>query len=101
MLKLGVGYALAPLTDLYLQLNAIAERERADGDARGDFDQTTQLDIALRRRNLAGVGGLDLRAGIRNLLDERLEYPSPAGTYPDDYPYSDGAELWLQLVYRP
>ncbi len=101
MLKLGIGYALAPLTDLYVQLNAISERERADGDTRDDFDQSTQLDIALRRRNLAGVGGLDLRAGIRNLLDERLEYPAPAGTYPGDYPYSDGAELWLQLVYRP
>ncbi len=101
MLKLGIGYTLAPLTDLYVQLNAIGERDRAEEDARGDFEQTARLDLALRRRNLAGVGGLDLRAGIRNLLDERLEYPSPADTYPGDYPYSDGALIWLQLVYRP
>ena len=101
MLKLCIDHSLAPLTDLHLQLNSVAERDRADGDTRDAFDQTTRLDIALRRRNLSGIGGLDLRAGIRNLLDERLEYPSPAGTYPGDYPYSDGAELWLQLVYRP
>lgn len=101
MLKLSIDHALAPLTDLHLQLNSVAERDRAEGDARDAFDQTTRIDIALRRRNLAGIGGLDLRAGISNLLDERLEYPSPANTYPRDYPYSDGAALWLQLVYRP
>ena len=101
MLKLGAGYALAPLTEVYLQLNCISERERAADDARDDFEQTTRLDVSLRRRNLAGVGGLDLRLGIDNLLDERLEHPAPANTYSGDYPYTDGASLWLRLVYRP
>ena len=101
MLKIGVGRALAPLTDVHLQLNVISERERADGDSRDDFERTNRLDLALRRRNLGGIGGLDLKVGIDNLLDERLEHPAPADTYPADYPYSDGASFWLQLVYRP
>lgn len=101
MLKVGAGYALAPLTEVYLQLNSIAERERAEEDSRSNFEQTTQLDVALRRRNFAGVGGLDLNVGIENLLDERLKHPAPADTYPADYPYTDGASIWLRLVYRP
>ncbi len=101
LLKLGLGYTIAPLTEAHLQVNAIGSRDRAAGDSRDDFDQTTRLDLTLKRRNLAGIAGLDLHLGIDNLLDERLEQPSPADTYPGDYPYSDGALLWLQLVYQP
>jgi len=101
MIKLGAGYELGALTSVHLQLNSIAGRERGNGDARDDFEQTNRLDLSLQSRNLGDVGGLDLRAGISNLLDEQLKHPAPADTYPDDYPYSAGATLWLQLSYQP
>lgn len=101
MLKLGANYHLRPLTYLHLQLNALGSRDRAENDARGDFEQTTQLDASLRVQNLRGHNGLDLRVGIVNLLDQRLKHAAPADTYAGDYPYSDGATLWLELEYRP
>ena len=100
-LKLGIGHQLLALTRVNLELVANGERDREDGDTRDDFDAVTQVDLSLLRERIGGKDGLSLRAGIRNLLDERLEYPSPLDTYADDYPYSDGALLWLQLVYRP
>ncbi len=42
------------------------------------------------------TAGLTLRIGIRNLLDEDIFDPAPAGTYVNDYPGS-GREYWLQL----
>jgi hypothetical protein len=92
---------MLPLTSLHLQINAISSRERAAADPRSDFSQSTQADITLRRQNLLDVDGLGLRLGIRNLFDERLEHPAPEDTYPGDYPYSDGAMLWLQVIYQP
>lgn len=100
-LKLGIGHQLMPQTRVNLEIVANGERDREAGDSRDDFDAVTQLDLSLLQDRFAGRNGLSLRAGIRNLLDERLEYPAPAATYADDYPYSDGALLWLQLIYRP
>jgi iron complex outermembrane receptor protein len=101
ILKLGAGYRLLPLTTLHLRANSIGERAREAGDPRSDFDSMTRVDFTLRSESLLGVGGLDLRLGIENLLDESLEHPAPANTYPGDYPYSDGAVVWLQLIYQP
>ena len=101
LIKFGADYEIAALTGINLEINSAASRDRESGDPRGDFPQTTQADLTLRRHNLSGIDGLSLRVGIRNLLDERLEHPSPVDTYPDDYPYSDGALLWMQLLYQP
>ena len=101
LLKAGLGHQLRPSTRLNFELIASGERERESGDPRSDFDRVVQLDFNLTRQNLAGIDGLDLRGGIRNLLGERLEHPAPTATYAEDYPYSDGSLLWLQLIYRP
>lgn len=101
MLKFGGEYVILPLTSLHLQLNSIASRARADNDPRSDFPQSNQLDISLRSQNMFGMSGLDFRFGIVNLLDEELAHPAPVDTYRNDYPYSDGAMLWAQFVYRP
>lgn len=101
MVKLGAEYRLLPLTTLHLQVNNIAARKRADNDPRSDLKQTNQVDFTLRSQNILGNKGLDLRFGVINLLGEELEHPSPAGTYPGDYPFSDGAMLWVQIVYQP
>ena len=98
--KLGVGYMLSPSTNLHLQVNSTAARERANGDPRDDFEQTTQADIALRTQNAFDVGGLELRWGLINLLGDEVAYPAPAETYPDDYPTTQGSTLWAQLLFR-
>ncbi len=101
MLKLGTEYRLRPLTSLHLQINAISSRGRATGDPRSDFEQSTRANIMLRSQNFLDIDGLGLRLGIRNLFDERLKHPAPEDTYPGDYLYSDGAMLWLQVIYQP
>ncbi len=101
MLKLGVEYALMPLTGLHLQVNSFGSRDREEADTRGDFEQTTQADFSLRMQNFNDIDGLTFRAGILNVLDDDLKHPAPFDTYPDDYPYSDGAMLWAQFIYQP
>ena len=101
MLKLGVEYALMPLTGLHLQVNSLGSRDREESDTRDEFEQTTQVDVSLRVQNFSGIDGLSFRAGIVNLLDDELKHPAPLDTYPDDYPYSDGAALWAQFTYEP
>jgi iron complex outermembrane receptor protein len=101
MLKLGTEFRMQPLTSLHLQVNVVSSRERAVGDSRSDFEQTSQADFSLRRRSFLDIDGLNLRLGIHNLLDERLKHPAPAGSYPGDYPYSDGAMFWAQIIYQP
>ncbi|HIJ35611.1 MAG TPA: TonB-dependent receptor, partial [Gammaproteobacteria bacterium] len=39
---------------------------------------------------------LNLRAGVRNLLDDAVVYPAAAGTYAADYP-QQGRTWWLRL----
>ena len=101
MLKLGVEYALMPLTGLHLQVNSFGSRDREEADTRSDFEQTTQADVSLRMQNFNDIDGLTFRAGILNVLDDELKHPAPLDTYPDDYPYSDGAMLWAQFIYQP
>jgi hypothetical protein len=101
MLKLNLEYQYSPLTSAHLQLNSTAARSRSEADPRADFDQQTQLDLNLTRHKFLSVAGLDLRFGINNLLNETLKFQSPAATYADDYSYSDGSLLWLQLSYTP
>jgi iron complex outermembrane receptor protein len=101
MLKLGIEYALMPLTRLHLQVNSFGSRDREEADTRGNFEQTTQADVSLRMQNFNDIDGLTFRAGILNILDDDLKHPAPFDTYPDDYPYSDGAMLWAQFIYQP
>lgn len=101
MLKLGVEYALMPLTGLHVQVNSFGSRDREEVDTRGDFEQTTQADVSLRMQNFRDIDGLTFRAGILNIFDDDLKHPAPFDTYPDDYPYSDGAMLWAQFIYQP
>ena len=101
MVKVGLDYRPASLTRLGLQLIAIGEREREAGDSRADFGQSSQLDASLEQRKFFGISGLSLHAAVHNLLNKRLAHPANAASYADDYPYSDGATLWLQLAYQP
>jgi len=101
MVKIGAEYELRALTSLHLQLNSYSRRDRTPDDTRDSFEQINRLDFSMRSRNLFAVGGLDFRLGIDNLFSNELKQPAPAQTYPEDYPYSGDATLWLQLSYQP
>jgi len=64
------------------------------------------VDLTVSSSNVV-IGGVTLRAGVKNVFDEEIKYPSPmvnfAGSllpaYEDDYP-RPGREYWLQADVR-
>lgn len=79
------------------QLNWVAERKRAAGDARPDVPDYTSLDVSLHSDRTRQ--GWDFSASIRNLFDADIREPSKKDsgiTY--DLPMP-GRTLWLQARY--
>ena len=79
------------------QLNWVAERKRAAGDARPDVPDYTSVDVALHADRTRQ--GWDFSASIHNLLDADIREPSKKDsgiTY--DLPMP-GRTLWLQVRY--
>lgn len=79
------------------QLNWVAERKRAAGDARPDVPDYTSVDVTLHSDQ--SRQGWDFSASIRNLLDADIREPSKKDsgiTY--DLPMP-GRTLWLQARY--
>ncbi len=71
--------------NLMAQVNYIADRARAAGDARPEIDDYTTLDLTLGRSDRAQRWGFAV--SIKNLFDADVREPSPApGLIPDDLP---------------
>jgi len=77
------------------QLNWIADRERAEDDARNDIDDYTLVNFSLRRKNIAKHW--EIAASIKNLFDEDIREPSD-GSIPDDYPMNERS-AFIELSY--
>lgn len=58
------------------QLNRVAGRRRAPGDARAPIADYTTVDLSLRSQH--GRGHWDLAASVRNLFSADVREPSPA-----------------------
>ena len=104
----NVALILQPWPDYAfgIQLKAVGDREREESDSRPDLDGYSVIDLTANVFNL-GVRGFNLRAGIKNIFDNDIVYPSPMASLPNgsivpaylnDYPQS-GRELFLQLDY--
>ncbi|MDP3651891.1 MAG: TonB-dependent receptor [Rhodoferax sp.] len=79
------------------QLNWVAERKRAAGDARPEVPDYTSVDVTLRADR--SRQGWDFLASIRNLLDADIREPSKMGSgITFDLPMP-GRTLWLQVRY--
>ena len=63
----------------------VGERNRGAGDMRDGLDGYNVVNLTLNLFDV-GVAGLNLRAGVINLLDEDIVDPAAAGTYPEDFP---------------
>ena len=81
------------------QLNRVAKRLRAAGDARAPLDGYTTLDLSLRTQN--GRGAWDFAASVRNLFNADVREPSlaPGLQLPYDLPMAPRA-LSIQASYQ-
>ncbi len=81
------------------QVNHVAGRERAPGDARKPVADFTTLDVTLRSER--GRGNWDFTATVRNLFDADAREPSPAPgvQLPFDLPLAPRA-LSVQASYQ-
>jgi iron complex outermembrane receptor protein len=77
------------------QLNHVAGRKRAAGDARPEVPDYTTLDLTLRTGR--GKRGWEFSASVRNLFDADVREPS--ATVPSDLPMAPRS-FYLQAAYR-
>jgi len=88
------------------QYRYVGKRQREAIDTRGELEGYQVVDLTVSSSNVV-VSGVTLRAGIKNIFDEEVKYPSPmvnfAGSllpaYEDDYP-RPGREYWLRADVR-
>ncbi|MGH1441169.1 MAG: TonB-dependent receptor plug domain-containing protein [Cellvibrionaceae bacterium] len=95
-LTLSSFWKIAPQWLLSSQINWVADRKRAQSDARSDIDDYTLVDLTLKRQN--AYKNLDVGLGIRNLFDEDAREPSD-GIIADDFPL-EGRSFWAELRYQ-
>jgi iron complex outermembrane receptor protein len=104
-----VGLIYQIMTDLNFnaQYRYIGDRARQSGDDREELEGYGLCDITLSKENFL-VDGITVRAGVKNLFDEKVVYPSflvkaPEGNtrpaYGDDYPQT-GREFVIQLSWQ-
>ena len=105
----NVGLIYQIMTDLNFnaQYRYIGDRARQSGDDREELEGYGLCDITLSKENFL-VDGITVRAGVKNLFDEKVVYPSflvkaPEGNtrpaYGDDYPQT-GREFVIQLSWQ-
>jgi outer membrane receptor for ferrienterochelin and colicins len=91
---------------LTTQFRYVGKRKREKNDPRKDFKEFSTIDFTFTANNVAN-SGLTAHAGVTNLLDTKIVYPSPMVTfagatlpaYQSDYP-RPGREFWYQVDYR-
>ena len=81
------------------QVNHVADRRRAVGDARPQVPDYTTLDLTVRTSQSKGQWGF--AASLRNLFDADVREPSlaPGTAIPNDLPMAPRS-LWLQATYK-
>ncbi|MFA7620145.1 MAG: TonB-dependent receptor [Thiohalomonadaceae bacterium] len=87
-----------------LQAHYVSSYKRQPEDPRDTLDGYTTLDFT---GSLLPTRGLQLRVGVKNLLDEDVRFPSPVigdntrtdVTYPEDFPRARRT-WWAQASYR-
>ena len=81
------------------QVNHVADRKRAAGDARPDIPDYTTLDLTLRTGR--GKGRWELAASVLNLFNADVRQPSqaPGSAIPNDLPMARRS-FYLQASYR-
>ena len=94
---LNIGLLYEPIKDLALsaQYQCVCDYGRASNDNRETLDGHQTFDVTVNSFN-TWYEGLVVRAGIKNLFDDEIKYPSLPGTYPGDYP-RPGRSWWMEI----
>lgn len=100
MANLAFNYKVTQTLELNMSINHVGDREREISDNRGKLGGQTLSNIAINIRQLGGVKGLKLKAGIKNIFSEDIRYQSPINSYVDDYPMNNSRTVWLQMDYK-
>lgn len=94
--KMNANWEFARNWYLNSQLNWVADRERANLDARSDIADYTLLNFTLHRKSL--FKNTDFSIAVRNTTDEDAREPS-SGTISDDYPL-ESRSYWMGITYN-
>lgn len=94
---LGVSKYLNKTFGTALLYRYTGEREREEADDRGALEAEHRIDLTLFNDH-SGIKNLNLKGGIKNILDAPTAYPAPTGTYEDDYPRA-GRNYWVKAEY--
>ena len=105
----GVMYRPASNYSVSAQYRYVGERHREGGDPRGSLEGYQVIDVTASANNFV-KSGLTVHAGIKNIFDTEVVFPSPMvrftasippvlPAYENDYPRS-GREFWLQADIR-
>lgn len=104
--NVGLIYRATNDIDVTTQYRYVGSRARQPGDDRADLSGYNLLDLTLNKSDFL-FKGLTMRAGVKNLFDEKVVYPaflvrapeptqSPRPAYEGDYP-QPGREFVIQL----
>jgi iron complex outermembrane receptor protein len=105
--NLGLMYKIMTDLNFNAQYRYIGDRARQVGDDREELQGYGLFDVTFSKASLF-VDGVTLRAGVKNLFDEKVVYPAflvkaPDGNtraaYMDDYPQI-GREFVIQLSWQ-
>lgn len=97
--NLSVFYRPTAEVLLTARWNYVGDRARGADDPRDDLAGYSNVSLTLNWFDV-GFPGVDLRAGLTNVLGEAIVGPAPALTYRDDYPTQTERAAWLQLSYE-
>jgi len=94
---INIGLLHEPVKDLVfgIQFYCVCDYARASSDSRPALERQQTFDVTASSLN-TGQKGLTIRAGVKNLFDKEIKFPSLPGTYPDDYP-RPGRSWWVEL----
>ncbi|MAZ65700.1 MAG: hypothetical protein CMF25_01155 [Kangiellaceae bacterium] len=96
--NVGVLYQPNTKYSVALDYRFVDSAIRELNDSRSEVDALHTVDLTVSMFQAAGTG-FTLRLGAKNLFDEEVVYPAPAGTYMDDYP-QDGRKLWAEVMLQ-
>lgn len=98
MANIVLGYEITPLTLLDLRLHYVGEIYREPGDTRDRLDASQQVDVTVSWLDV-GQKGLDMSAGVSNILDEDNRYPSTLDSTLDDFARTE-RRFWARATYH-
>lgn len=94
-----VDYKLNHNMTLKTHFNYVGKRDREVDDTRKIMGDYFISNASISVRNLSGITGLSLSAGINNVFNQDIRFQSEVDTYVEDYPYRDARSLWMKMNY--